>query len=64
MEYQDFLRQTKDLKLEQQRQYKEFLDRQAENKAERDLINRMTKDEKKLNFGDLQVNLKSIFLNF
>jgi len=40
--------------MEQQKNYKDFLDRQQQEQAQRDLINKMTKDEKKLNFGDLQ----------
>lgn len=41
-------------KQEKQRTYKEFLDKQAMNHAERELINKMTREEKKINFGDLQ----------
>ena len=55
MEHQDFLRNMKNQKLDQQKVYKEFLDRQQQEQLERERLNRMTKQEKKLNFGDLQV---------
>ena len=44
-------------KQEKQKTYKEFLDKQTMNQAERDLINKMTREEKKLNFNDLQVDI-------
>lgn len=55
MEYQDFLSATKNARKENQKSYKDFLDRQKNEVEERELMNKMTKHEKKLNFGDLQV---------
>ncbi len=40
--------------MEQQKTYKEFLDRQQQEHLEKERLNKMTKHEKKLNFGDLQ----------
>lgn len=54
LEYQGFLKTQKDQKAEQQRVYKEFLDRQQQEHNERERLNKMTKHEKKINFGDLQ----------
>jgi hypothetical protein len=47
----------KDQKKEIQKSYKQFLDQQAYDQQERIRNNRMTKDEKKINFTDLQVSL-------
>jgi len=44
----------KSQKSEKQKDYKEFLDKQMASQAERELLNKMTKNEKKLNFNDLQ----------
>jgi hypothetical protein len=54
-DYEEFLKSSKAQKLEQQKVYKEFLDKQAAGQVERELINKMTREEKKLNFNDLQV---------
>jgi len=54
IEYQDFLKTVKNDKQEKQKAYKEFLDKQTTGLAERELVNKMTKQEKKINFGDLQ----------
>jgi len=64
MEHQDFLRNMKNQKLDQQKVYKEFLDRQQQEQLERERLNRMTKQEKKLNFGDLQVQFLYISNSF
>ena len=45
----------KDQKKEFQKNYKTFLDMQTQDHEVRTRDNRMTKDEKKLNFHDLQV---------
>jgi len=47
-EYEEFLKGNKNQKLEQQKIYKEFLDKQAAGQAERELINKMTREEKKI----------------
>jgi hypothetical protein len=53
-EYQAYQQFLKEQKKEYQRSYKEFLDKQAADHEERMRMNRMTKEEKKLNFYDLQ----------
>jgi hypothetical protein len=54
MNYATYEQIVKEQKKEQQRSYKDFLDKQAHDADERARINGMTKNEKKLNFYDLQ----------
>ena len=62
MDYQDFLSSTKNVRKENQKHYKEFLDRQTVEQEERERMNKMTKHEKKMNVGDLHVIIKDVLL--
>jgi len=49
LDYQNYLRQSKDHQKEHQRAYRSFLDQQATEAEEKRRLNVMTKEEKKFN---------------
>jgi hypothetical protein len=54
MDYNEYLRSSKEQQQEHRRKYKDFLDMQLQESIELGKSNRMSKEEKKINYSDLQ----------